>query len=116
MSLDLSSVATQLLANLTSSTFVKLVRKTESYDPITGTETVTSETVTNLVGGSMPISSNLIDGTRIRATDKMIVCDNAIKPLFTDYIRIDSVDYAIVDIIEVNHAGIPQLYKVIARG
>lgn len=116
MSLDLSTTATKLLTKLASTDFVKLVRKSVTYDPALGTETVSSEIVTNLVAASLPVSSDLIDGTRIRANDKMILCDNAIKPLMTDFIRIDSIDYPIVDIREVNHAGTPQIYKVIARG
>ena len=113
--LDLSLTATKLLTKLASTDYVKLVRKTGGYDPITGTET-TSETVTNLVAASLPVSDNLVDGTRIRANDRMIICDNAIKPLTTDFIRIDDIDYPIVDIREVNPSGTPQIYKVIARG
>lgn len=116
MSLDLSATASKLLVKLASTSNVKLVQKTDTYNPVTGEESSTSETVKNLTAAVIPMPSNLVDGTRVKSTDKMVIMDNQIKPKMTDFIRIDSVDYSIVEITAVNPSGTPQIYKVVARG
>lgn len=116
MSLDLSQTATDILLELASDNYVQLVRETSTYDPITRTETVSTTTKTFLNCAVTSIDKSLIDNTRILSTDNMLICDNAIEPLETDFIEIEGKSKAVVQIIPINHAGIPQAYKVVYRG
>lgn len=117
MSLNLSSTATKLLSSLGNPQYVKITRKSGgTFDPVAGETTGESVSVLDAVGAVTSVKASLVDGERIRATDKMIVLDGAIKPVMTDLITFAGVDNAIVHIDEVNHAGIPQIYKVVTRG
>ena len=123
MGLDLSQVATDLLTSLASDTHVKIKRTTGAvFDPVAGTQTGGTETVTNLVAAVTNVDKKLFDGERIKYGDKMVILDNQFEPLMSDLIVIPDdqgveLDYVIVSPIGgVNHAGIRQFYKVICRG
>lgn len=122
MALDLSSVATELLDSLGEKGTVSLVRIDKVNDPRTATQSRT-ETVTPLSAANLPAPAKLVGGflnndqtTRIRSTDRMVVMDGSVEPLMDDLLRIDGKDYRILEITPVNHAGTPQIYKVMARG
>ena len=117
MALDLSATATSLINSLGDKTYVTITRKTGGmFDPVAGT--ITGEITTQLTayGVVTKLDNRLIDGSRIEATDKMIILDNGITPLMTDLITFDSISHTIVQINEVNHAGITQIWKVVCRG
>lgn len=117
MSLDLSNTATQLMKSLGDETYVKITRTTgASFDPVLGENTGGTTSVLDSVGVVVSLKSNLIDGERIKATDKMILLDKAIEPLYTDLITFDGIDNTVVMINEINHAGTTQLWNVICRG
>lgn len=117
MSLDLSLTATSLIKSLGDETHVKITRKSAgTYDPVAGTTTGQISSVIPVVGVVVRLDSALIDGTRIKATDKMIILDKAVEPAYTDLIKFSGLDHTVVQIDEVNHAGIIQLYKVVCRG
>ena len=123
MSLDLSEMATELLTELASDTHVKIKRTTGAvFDPVEGTETGGTTTITNLVASVTKVDSALIDGERIQYGDKEVLMDNQFEPLMSDTIIIPNdqgveIEYKIVSPIGgVNHAGIRQFYKVICRG
>jgi hypothetical protein len=122
MSLDLSDVATELLTELASATNVKIKRTTgATFDPVAGTQTGGATTETNLVAAVTNVDKKLFDGERIKYGDKMVILDNQFEPLMSDKIVIPDdqgvdLDYVIIDIGGVNHAGIRQIYKVICRG
>ncbi len=117
MALDLSATATSLMNSLGDKTYVTITRKTGGmFDPVAGT--ITGEITTQLTASGVvtKLDNRLIDGSRIEATDKMIILDNGITPLMTDLITFDSISHTIVQINEVNHAGVTQIWKVICRG
>ena len=117
MSLDLSTTATQLMKSLGDETYVKITRTTGgTLDPVAGEETGGTTSVIDTVGVVTNIANNLIDGERIKATDKLILLDRDVTPLMTDLITFGGIDNKVVSISEINHAGITQLWKVITRG
>lgn len=117
MALDLSATATGLLKSLGDETYVSITRKSGgTFDPVEGQTTGFSESVLPVVGAVTKLKSSMVDGTRIKATDKMIILDGAIEPLYTDLISFSGINHTIVDIDEVNHAGTTQIWKVICRG
>jgi len=117
MSLDLSELATELLTELASKDYVKITRTTGGvFDPVAGETTGATTDILDVVGAVVKIDNSLIDDERIKATDKMILLDNGITPLMTDLITFSGIDHIVVQIFEVNHAGIIQLFKVVCRG
>jgi hypothetical protein len=117
MSLDLSATATALMKSLGDETYVTITRKSGgTFDPVEGTTTGAVTNILPAVGVVVKLDSRLVDGTRIKATDKMILLDKEVTPLYTDLITFGGIDHTVVDIGEINHAGITQLWKVICRG
>ena len=117
MSLDLSATATAILKSLGDETYLKITRTTGgAFDPVLGETTGASTSVLSAVGAVVGIDSKLVDSERIKMTDKMILLDNAIAPLMTDLITFDGLEHTVVQIMEVNHAGTIQLFKVVCRG
>ena len=115
MSLDLSEVAKDIISSLGSNSHAQLVEKTSSYDPITRTESAETITKRFLNCAVVSIDQSLIDGTRIKATDSMLIADNAIEPKETDFIEIGGIQQSIVQVMPINHAGTVQAYKVVFR-
>lgn len=115
MALDLSTETTQILNELGQFGYVKLVQKTRTYDPASGVQT-SVETVVDLSAVDLPVPDTLVDGERILKTDKYIIMDGATEPTGEDLIRVNDKDYTIVEITPTNHAGVPQVYEVVARG
>ena len=117
MSLDLSLTATSLLKSLGDETYVSITRKSGGvFDPVEGQATGATTSILPAVGAATKLDSKLVDGTRIKATDKMIILDGAIEPLYTDLISFGGISHTVVDIDEINHAGVTQLWKVTCRG
>ena len=117
MSLDLSTTATNLLANLGSSNYVKIVRDTGgTFDPVEGETTGATTTEIDCVGIVTKITDNLQSDSRVKAGDKMVMIDKAQTPLMTDRIKFNNTTYQIVVIDGFNHAGIQQFWKVVCRG
>ena len=86
-----------------------------TIDPVTGT--VTAGTTTNFTTLGMPQSypDSLIDGTRIQASDRIMVLTPAVKPLLTDTLSFDGQDWTIISIKTTNPAGTPVVYFVQVR-
>ena len=117
MSLDLSNTATELMKSLGDETYVTITRKSGgTFDPVAGTNTGATTSILSAVGVVTRVDSRLIDGTRIKATDKMILLDKDVTPGYTDLITFAGLDHTVVQIDELNHAGITQLWKVVCRG
>ena len=117
MSLDLSLTATDLMKSLGNENYVTITRTAAgTFDPVAGTSTGDTTTDLPAVGIVTRVDTKLIDGTRIKAADKMVLLDSGVTPIYTDLITFNSVDHTIVDIDEVNHAGVTQLWKIICRG
>ena len=117
MSLDLSKTATALLSGLGDASYVKITRTTGgTFDPVAGETTDAITSVLDAIGAVIRLNSNLIDGERIVATDKMVMLDKGVTPTMTDLITFDGISHTIVQILETNHAGTTQLWKVVCRG
>lgn len=117
MALDLSAVASRLFANLGNAEYVKIRRTTgATFDPVEGTTTGGTVSVIPVKGIVTRIDSDLLSDTRVKSTDKMILLDNGVEPLYTDLIDFGGVLNTVVIIEEVNHAGTTQLWKVVVRG
>jgi len=117
MALDLSALTTKLLTKLGNAAYVSITRETGgSLNPVTGVNTPGVITVLPVVGAVTAIDTRLIDGTRIKATDKRLVLDNGVTPEYDDIIGFGGEQYTIVDIDEANHAGTTQAWHLIVRG
>jgi len=115
MALDLSAVATKLLDSLGQKGYVILVQVADTYNPVTGVKSKV-ETEVPLSAVDLPVPDELVDGTYIKSTDKLFILDGVVEPKNNDLIRVGVNNYRIISISAVNHAGTPQVYKVIARG
>ena len=99
MALDLSSTTTRLIKKLGDETYVSITRKSGgTFDPVEGTTTGEISSVLPAVGAVTKVDSRVADGTRIKATDKMIILDKEITPLYTDLISFGGVNHTVVDI------------------
>jgi hypothetical protein len=117
MSLDLSATATKLMKSLGDETYVTITRKSGgTFDPVEGTNTGETTSILPAVGVVARVDSRVVDGTRIKATDKMIILDKEVTPNYTDLMSFAGIDHTVVDIDEINHAGITQIWKVTVRG
>ena len=117
MSLDLSDTATRLIKLLGDETHVTITRKTSGvFDPVAGTTTGEITVILPSVGVVTKLDSKLIDGTRIKATDKMILLDKGVTPLYTDLITFGAINHTVVQISEINPSGVTQIWKVVVRG
>lgn len=115
MALDLSALATEILTDLASTDYVKLIRKTRTFDPVAGDFTNEASDEIGLVAAVLKIPENLIDGTRVQTGDRMVLMDNQTEPLMSDEIKIGSELYKITMIDGFNHAGTQQFWKVVCR-
>jgi len=114
--MDLSKIATDLMKSLGDETYVTITRKSGgAFDPVAGETTGETSNTLSAVGVVTRVSSGLIDGTRIKATDKMVMLDNGVTPEYTDLMTFGGLSHTVVQINEVNHAGITQLWKVVCR-
>tara|TARA_R110000796_G_scaffold42012_5_gene104144 strand:+ start:1162 stop:1521 length:360 start_codon:yes stop_codon:yes gene_type:complete len=60
-------------------------------------------------------SDDIVNGTRILSSDRLIILDNTIEPLTTDVITIRGENWTVISIAESRPAGIPLVYFVQAR-
>ena len=95
---------------------INIIRETVGeINPITGQVTPgTLETFT-VNGVVKAIDQDLIDDSRILATDKMVVIESKAKPLMTDKIAIQGENWSIQEIQESNPAGQAIVYHVRVR-
>jgi len=112
---DMAVVAVELLTEFGGA--VTLPRVTDgSYDPVTGETTAGSDDTQATIGLIKPYPDNLVDGTRIRSTDKMLVLTASVEPLMTDTPQMGGVTLGSVESIKtVNPAGTPICYFVQIR-
>ena len=86
-----------------------------SINPVTG-DVVAGSTVTYSPKIIVQRYANeLVDGTRILSSDRLIILDKTIQPLTSDKITIESEDWSIVSVTESKPAGIALVYFVQAR-
>lgn len=112
---DMAAVALELLQEFGAS--VTLPRESGgSVDPVTGVVTPGSDDTQTTTGLLKPYPDSLIDGTRILATDKMLVLSDEVEPLMTDTPQMGGSTFgSVVSIKTVSPAGTPICYFVQVR-
>lgn len=111
---NMAATASKLLSKFGA---VGTIKRTTggSINPVTGA-IVTGTTVTYSPKTIVQRYANeLVDGTRVLSSDRLIILDKTIEPLTSDKITIDSEDWSIVSVTESKPAGIALVYFVQAR-
>lgn len=104
---DMSQVATELLTEFGTSIFV--TRDNSTADPVTGVKSGGSVSFT-LVGLVNPYKDQLIDGSTILASDRLLVSDSKVAPLINDVVRWLGSNYIVVNVTTTAPAGAPVVY------
>ena len=86
-----------------------------SVHPVTGVVTAGTTASLTAKGILKAYPDNLIDGTRITKSDRMLILDDSQVPVMTDKITVQSQDWNIEDITTSNPAGVPLVYFVQVR-
>lgn len=84
-------------------------------NPVTGAVTPGVTEVFTPKGIFKSYPDNLIDGTRIKAGDRLVVLDSQVEPQMTDKIEAQGTLWPIQEIITANPAGTPIVYMVRVR-
>lgn len=82
----------------------------ESINPITGAVTPGSDTAYTPKAVVKNYSNNDIDGTRIKAEDRLLVMDDTVEPITDDVVAFGSVTYQVVSVKVADPAGTPLVY------
>jgi hypothetical protein len=84
-------------------------------NPVTGAITPGSVTTLTAKGIVQRYSDGLIDDTRIKDSDRLLILDNSFEPLLTDRPQVDGQQWNIVDIKSVKPAALTVVYFVQVR-
>jgi len=111
---DLQSTASRLLEQFGQ--VVTFTRTTGGgIDPITGQDTTTTEAL-ETVGVLRRFPDNLIDGTRIQATDReLVVRATDLTPVINDSVTVNGEEFTIEEINTSTPAGTDLVYFVRVR-
>ena len=113
---EMADVAVELIEEFGAP--VTLNRVTgESYDPVTGNLTDPgAEDSKNTMGLLVSFPTDLIDGTRILATDKRLIVDGSVEPRMSDVPEMFGEKLGtIVHIDKKSPAGVPLVYFLQVR-
>lgn len=94
---------------------VFLIRPDTTIDPVTGTDTSGVDRHYLLTGLFKSYPDNFIDGTRIKASDRMIIMSGDFEPEISDKIKTDNQEWNIESIKTTNPAGTALIYFVQVR-
>lgn len=108
---NLASVASRLLTKFGQDV---VFRSSLTVNPLTGALTGTQTDVTTK-GIFKKIPDNLVDGTRIKSTDKMVVINNSYTPTMSDRVIMGTDIYTIQEIHTSSPAGVDLVYGVRLR-
>lgn len=90
---------------------ITLTRNTTTFNPVTGSQSITDTASVDVIGVEIPIRQELVDGTRIKVGDRFFTLAPDVEPLMTDKIGTAS----IIAIEPINPAGTPVAYKIQVR-
>lgn len=112
---EMAEVAVELIEEFGAP--VKLNRvMSEEYDPVTGETVAGSDDSKNTMGLLVSFPTELIDGTRILATDKRLIIDGSVEPLMSDIPEMFGEKLGtIVHIDKKSPAGFPLVYFLQVR-
>jgi len=96
----LALTAQRLLTNYGSAISIKRVTG-DTFDPVTGATTSGTTTTYTPKGIFQRIPDALIDGTRIKSSDRMLVVDSTYAGMISDKVVVDSQDWTITELREV---------------
>lgn len=109
----LASTASRLISKYGQD--ILIVRSADSVDPVTGATTTGSNSNYKIKGILQTYPDNLIDGTRIKSSDRLVIIDGSVTPLMTDKVKLESQDWNIESIKTSNPAGTRLVHFVQAR-
>lgn len=110
----MAATASKLLDKFGST--VTVIRNVgSSINPVTGVVTSGSNTTLTAKGLLNKFTDDLIDGTRIKASDRMLMIDATFEPVMTDKPTIAGQNWSIVEIRTVKPANVPVMYALQVR-
>lgn len=118
MTLDLSSVATAILSNLGSETYVTAIDYEYDIDPVTSIKTTSSTVRTLLNAAVLTVTDTKKADSLIKTSggsSKRIVFDNAYTPSMDTIYEFGGVKYRTIEIDGAKHAGTQQFWSVICQ-
>lgn len=86
-----------------------------SVNPVTGAVTPGSNTTLTAKGLISRFDDSLIDGTRIKSSDRLLMIDNTFEPAMTDKPTIASQNWTIVEIRTIKPANVAVMYALQVR-
>jgi hypothetical protein len=86
-----------------------------SVNPVTGVVTPGSNSTLTAKGLLNKFSDDLIDGTRIKASDRLLMIDSTFEPAMTDKPTIANQNWSIVEIRTVKPANVAVMYALQVR-
>ena len=106
---EMAEVAVELLTEFGAGV---IITRTSggSINPVTGVEVAGSVQTFTPKGILKSYPDNLIDGTRITASDRMLIIDASVKPEITDTITVQGEEWPLQEITASNPAGTPLVY------
>ena len=110
----LASTASRLLT--TYGQTVTLRRTTGgSVNPVTGATVAGTVQTLTAPGILQRYPDELVDGTRILASDRMLILDSTVQPQITDLVSLEGQQWTLVQIQTINPAGTPLVYMLQVR-
>lgn len=113
---EMAATAAELLAEFGAP--VTLIRDSGgTFDPVTGTETgATSKELTPKPNGVLAnYKTSLVDGTRIKTGDRLLILDTSQAPETSDRVKIGTAEWSIVNMKAVKPADTPLVHFVQVR-
>lgn len=107
---DMASTAKEMLSEFGQDVLI-IGREDVSTDPVTGIESG-NERLRKTIGIMKTYPDNLIDGTRIKSSSRLLTLTADVKPEISDVIMFDGEEWAIDDIKTSNPAGTVLVYSV----
>tara|TARA_R110000868_G_scaffold101073_1_gene278277 strand:- start:2391 stop:2747 length:357 start_codon:yes stop_codon:yes gene_type:complete len=112
---SLQATSKKLLDKFGKFGYIKLSKSSGDYDPVTG-EKLGTESTHDLYAVDLNISKELVDGTLIFGSDRMVIMSSDIEPEMGDDIIIGTRQLEIIAIMPLSPGGDDVFYKVVCRG
>lgn len=105
----MAATVTRLLTNYGAP--ITMVRRTNTFNQVTGKNTASTSADVSAVGVWQAINSRLVDGTRIKTGDRFLIIDATNAPLMGDTVA----DWSVTDIEEIKPASVVLAYRMVMR-
>lgn len=95
---------------------IEITRTTDAtYNPVTGASTPGSSDTFRPKGVLLKFPDKLIDGTRIKQSDRRLIVDDTLEINLNDKPLIQGEEWNLVENMTVSPAGVPIVYEFLAR-